>query len=56
MGRRKIGSRENSYLNGEWAKHGRPWGKKIASKKRRKKGKKDIKEIVHAPSDSGEIV
>lgn len=40
------GSAENSKLNGEWAKHGRPFGKKIAAKKRRQIGKKIIKRSI----------
>lgn len=39
----QVGSKENSFLNGEWAKHGRPFGKKRASKARRQLDKKIIK-------------
>lgn len=38
----KVGNKQNSFLNGEWAKHGRSFGKKVASKKRRIIGKNDI--------------
>lgn len=40
----RPGNRQNSHLNGEWARHGRPYGKKIAAKKRRKVDKKEVKE------------
>lgn len=40
----RIGSKENSYLNNEWAGHGRPFGKKVASKGRRIMAKKEIKD------------
>ena len=39
----RVGNKMNSFLNGEWAGHGRPWGKKIAAKKRRKIGRIFIK-------------
>ena len=41
----QIGNKQNSYLNGEWAKHGRPFGKKVASKVRRQIDKKIIKDV-----------
>jgi hypothetical protein len=31
----QIGNKINSWLNGEWAKHGRPYGKKLAAHRRR---------------------
>lgn len=31
----RVGSKMNSFLNGEWAKHGRPGGKRYAAKARR---------------------
>ena len=44
MSKIRPGSKMNSYLNGEWATHGRPFGKKVAAKKRRLISKKIIKE------------
>lgn len=38
----QIGNKINSYLNGEWAKHGRPFGKKLAARVRRMMGKEEI--------------
>ena len=35
----QLGNKQNSYLNGEWATHGRPHGKKLGSKRRRRIGK-----------------
>ena len=38
----RVGSKINSFLNGEWAKHARPFGKKRAASKRRVIDKKEI--------------
>lgn len=42
----RPGNKINSWLNGEWAKHGKPWGKKIASKRRRKMDDKIIRDSL----------
>ncbi len=42
----QIGNKQNSYLNGEWAAHGRPWGKKMAAKGRRQQDKAIIKAAI----------
>jgi hypothetical protein len=31
----QVGNKINSWLNGEWAKHVRPFGKKLAARRRR---------------------
>lgn len=36
----RVGNKINSFLNGEWAKHARLFGKKCAASKRRALGKK----------------
>ena len=47
MAKKRVkGSAENAKLNGEYGKHVRPWMKKKTSGKRRKVGKKQIKEGV----------
>ncbi|MEO6978734.1 MAG: hypothetical protein ABI113_10160 [Mucilaginibacter sp.] len=38
----RVGNKINSFLNGEWAKHARPFGKKRAASKRRALDKKEI--------------
>lgn len=42
MSKIRVGNKENLFLNGEWAKHGRAFGKKFAAKARRRIGKKII--------------
>lgn len=44
----QIGNKVNSYLNGQWAKHGRPFGKKLAARARRILGKKEISEQLRS--------
>jgi hypothetical protein len=39
------GSKENSFLNGEWKKHGKKYGKKLAARIRRASNKQIIKEL-----------
>jgi hypothetical protein len=39
----RVGNKINSSLNGEWAKHGRPFGKKVAASRRRALDKEIIK-------------
>lgn len=41
----RVGNKQNSILNGEWAGHVRKYGKKITSGKRRMKDKELIKSI-----------
>lgn len=43
MSKIRVGNKQNSYLNGEWAGHVRGWWKKLTSKKRRKVDAKEIK-------------
>ena len=40
----RVGNKQNSYLNGEWAKHVRGLYKRYASKVRRQIDKKMIKD------------
>ena len=42
----QIGNKQNSSLNGQLGKHGRPDGKKVASKKRRKQARKVINDQI----------
>ena len=45
MAKTRVGSKENSFINGEWRSHaGNWWTKRFTSKKRRRLGKKDINE------------
>ncbi len=44
MSKIKVGNKQNSYLNGEWAGHVRGWWKKYTSSLRRQDGKKQIKD------------
>jgi|APIni6443716594_1056825.scaffolds.fasta_scaffold06547_7 hypothetical protein len=41
------GSKENSFLNGEWKKHGKKYGKKLAARIRRAIGKELINKELH---------
>lgn len=43
MSKIRVGNKQNSFLNGEWAGHVRGWWKKYTSKKRRSVDKKEIK-------------
>jgi len=43
MTKLRVGHKENSFLNGEWAGHVRKWGKKLTAKKRRSVDKETIK-------------
>lgn len=43
MSKIRVGNKQNSFLNGEWAGHVRGWWKKYTSKKRRNQDKKEIK-------------
>jgi len=38
----RVGNKQNSFLNGEWAGHVRWWGKKFTNKIRRMKDKEII--------------
>lgn len=44
MGKIRVGNKQNSFLNGEWAGHVRGWLKRHTSKLRRLSGKKEIRE------------
>jgi hypothetical protein len=44
MGKLRVGNKQNSILNGEWAGHVRKWGKKFTASIRRTVDKKVIKE------------
>jgi hypothetical protein len=43
MGKLRVGHKENSFLNGEWAGHVRKFGKKWTAKIRRNVDKKVIR-------------
>lgn len=43
MSKLRVGHKENSFLNGEWASHIRKLGKKWTAKKRRRVDKETIK-------------
>lgn len=47
MEKLKVGNKQNSFLNGEWAKHMRSGGKKFTSKIRRLFDKKLIREELN---------
>lgn len=38
----KPGNKQNAFLNGEWARHMRRWGKKYTARKRRSQDRKII--------------
>ena len=42
MNKLRIGNKQNSLLNGEWAGHVRKWGKRFTAKIRRMKNKETI--------------
>ena len=42
-----IGHKDNSILNGEWAKHVRKWWKKYTAKARRRRDKEIIKKDLN---------
>lgn len=44
MGKLRVGNKQNSILNGEWAMHMKSIGKRITSKIRRMFDKKVIRE------------
>jgi hypothetical protein len=43
MGKIRVGNKQNSFLNGEWAGHVRAWGKRFTAKMRRNVDKRVIK-------------
>lgn len=43
----QIGSKDNSYLEGEWGKHAHKGGKKISAGRRRVRDKNVIKEQLN---------
>ena len=42
----QVGNKQNSILNGEWAKHVRWWYKRHTAGRRREKDKQIIKDAV----------
>lgn len=44
MSKIRVGNKQNSFLNGEWAGHVRGWWKRHTSKRRRSQDKKEIKQ------------
>jgi len=42
----RKGNKQNAFLNGEWAKHMRKWGKFFTAKARRTVDKKVIREEI----------
>jgi hypothetical protein len=42
----QVGSKQNSILNGEWAKHVRNWYKRYTAGRRRTNDKQIIKEAI----------
>jgi len=50
MNKLRVGNKQNSFLNGEWAGHVRKWGKKFTSGIRRAMSKKIIRKDLE---DSG---
>ena len=47
MGKIRVGNKQNSYLNGEWAGHVRRWGKRFASGVRRMMSKKIVRNEIN---------
>lgn len=47
MGKIRVGNKQNSILNGEWAKHVRGTWKKLTSRLRRIESKKIIKQELN---------
>ena len=43
MSKIRVGNKQNSFLNGEWAAHARKWGKFFTNKVRRNIDKKVIR-------------
>ena len=43
MSKIRVGNKDNSFLNGEWAGHVRGWWKRHTSKMRRNRDKEIIK-------------
>ena len=46
MSKIRVGNKENSFLNGEWAGHVRNWGKKLTAKIRRSEDKKVVRKQI----------
>ncbi len=42
----QVGNKINSYLNGEWAKHARPFLKRLTTRRRRFEGKDFIRKEI----------
>jgi hypothetical protein len=47
MSKLRVGHKENSFLNKEWAGHVRKWGKKLTAKIRRNVDKKVIRKEIN---------
>lgn len=47
MSKIRVGNKQNSYLNGEWAGHVRGWWKRFTSKMRRNESKIIIKKELN---------
>jgi hypothetical protein len=43
MSKIRVGNKQNSFINGEWAGHVRGWYKRYTSKKRRRLGKEELR-------------
>ena len=39
----QVGNKQNSFLNGEWTRHAKKWGKKLTAGLRRSFLKKDLR-------------
>lgn len=53
MGKIRVGNKQNSAINGEWAGHIRGWWKKFTSSKRRAISKKLVqKELKERQNDA----
>ena len=51
----QVGNKINSYLNGEWAKHGRPFGKKYAARMRRIESQTIIAKEKNEQEETGQV-
>ena len=51
----RVGNRQNSILNGEWAGHVRRWGKRVTAGIRRSRDKKVIHDEMKSAYDPTSI-
>lgn len=57
MNKIRVGNKQNSFINGQWAGHVRGWWKRFTSSKRRMKDKKVIiKELQSYNNDKYKIL